>query len=137
MTSGSLLASATVLPCPDGRHRGKQTGPAHDRGENEVGGQLAGERGEAGLPAQDLGVRARQQPRHRVHRVGIGEGEGARAMLQAEIRHQLRVRAPRGEALDAKFAGELIHELQRAAAHRAGGAQEDQPLHAGRPTCTA
>ena len=82
-------------------------------------------------------MRPGQEPRHRVHGVPFGQGERARAMLEAQIGHQLGIGSARGEPLHPELAGELVHQIERPAPHRAGRAEEDQPLHWSPRMCAA
>jgi hypothetical protein len=132
-----LVGERHRLPRPDRRHGGEQARPAHDGGEHEVGVHLAREGNQPRRAAEDLGMGPRQQPGHRGRRPRVGEGECAWTVLEAEVGHELGVGAAGGEALDAEVAGELVHQLQGPAPHRAGGAEEDEPLHAGPRAWTA
>ena len=116
-----LFAMATALPVLDGGHGGQEPGPPTIAARTTIGtSDVARRRHEPAGAAQNLGARMPEQPRPGRPTAPRPQASGARPRASAaQPGHEVRVRAPRGQALDA----ELARGSARCAPARAGPAE--------------
>ena len=125
-----LVGNGHGLAGFEGGHGRQEPRPAHDGGEHHVGVDLAREGLEPARAGQDLGSRVRQRARYAVDRALVDQREGLGPVDAAELDHQIRARAPRGQPFDAEDVGELRTQLEGAPPHRTRRSQHGHPLHA-------
>src|SRR5262245_43417236 len=124
ITSVSLLASAIAFPAWMAAIVGSSPAPptmADSTTSASTSLASATSPAPAGHPAQprlareDLRSWRTQRPRHGIDGGGIGERQGPRPMVAADLGQALGIRSSGSEALDAEVVGESVHQLERAA----------------------
>ena len=128
-TSVSLLASATVLPDRMAAMVGRSPAPPTMADSTTSASTSPASVTRPAAPRRISGCGRAGGAPPRPPRPGSAQREGARAVLEAQIGHELGIGSARGQPLHAELAGELVHQLERPAPYRARRAQENQPLH--------
>ena len=125
-TSDSLLASATSIPSVSATIVGPEAGGADDGVEHEVGAGLGHEPDQPSGPASTSpSVHASRGARGGV---GVAERDPIHA-VGARLRDQRLVRALGRQPDELERVGRARHDIERLHADRAGGAEDQEPLH--------
>ena len=122
-----LVGQRDVDALAEGDDRRAQAGRADDRVEHEVGVGLRDQTGEPLRPGEDLAVRPLLGGAR--GRVGVGQGDPAHG-VRARLRDEGLPAAVGAQADELEGIRGAAHDVERLGADRAGGAEDEEPLHA-------
>ena len=118
---------------PPGLNRGhgrQKSGAADERGDDDVGLDVAGQRHEPVRTSEKLRTRRRQETRELVASVRFQERDGARRILLAHVRDPLDVRPAGGEPRHRELLGEARHHVEGSQTDRSSRTEQRNAFHA-------